>query len=71
MKGRGIEFVVAALLMGVGAVFGSLAPAINFFEVKITDVFSAVSAIATVIGVIIAFDAVGSWKKQIHYGLNS
>lgn len=48
--------------------FGSLAPAINFFEVKITDVFSAVSAIATVIGVIIAFDAVGSWKKQIHYG---
>lgn len=48
--------------------FGSLVPATKFFEVKITDVFSSVSAIATVIGVIIAFDAVGSWKKQIHYG---
>lgn len=67
MKGRGLEFFVAALLMGVGALFGSLAPAVNFFELKLTDVFGMFSSLAAIVGVIIAYDAVGSWKKQIHY----
>lgn len=67
MKGKGLEFLVATLLMGVGALFGSLAPRVNFFEFKFTDVFGVFSALAAIAGVIIAYDAVGSWKKQIHY----
>ncbi len=67
MKNRGLEFFVAALLMGVGVLFGSLTPSRVFFEFKLTDVFGMISSLATIVGVAIAFDALGSWKRQIHY----
>lgn len=68
MRIGALEFFVAALLLVLGFVFGSLTPKAIFWEFDITNAFEMAASIGTVLAACIAIPALNSWRKQFKHG---
>ena len=63
-----MELFVAAMLLALGFIFGSLSPKTNFWEFGIANVFEMAASIGTLIAAVVAIPALNSWRKQFKHG---
>jgi len=68
MRIGAMEIFVAAMLLALGFIFGSLSPKTNFWEFDIANFFEMAASIGTVIAAFVAIPALNSWRKQFKHG---
>ena len=68
MRFGALEYFVAAMLLVLGFVFGSLSPKTTFWEFDIVNAFEMAASIGTVLAAVIAIPALNSWRKQFKHG---